>query len=46
MEKTPYIIRGGIDGCERLRILAHVLQPTTLKLIDRWKSQHKKAECH
>lgn len=35
MEKTPYIIRGGIEGRERLRILARVMRPTTLALLHR-----------
>lgn len=29
-----YVIRGGSDGRERLRILARVMQPTTLSLLD------------
>jgi SAM-dependent methyltransferase len=29
-----YVIRGGSDGRERLRILARVMQPTTLSLFD------------
>ncbi len=35
MQKTPYIIRGGIEGRERLRILARVMRPTTLALLHR-----------
>jgi SAM-dependent methyltransferase len=35
MGKTPYIIRGGIEGRERLRILSRVMQPTTLGLLKR-----------
>jgi SAM-dependent methyltransferase len=35
MEKTPYIIRGGIEGRERLRILSRIMQPTTLALLNR-----------
>ena len=30
-----YVIRGGSDGRERLRILARVVRPTTLSLLDR-----------
>ena len=35
MEQNDYIIRGGIEGRERLRILSRVLQPTTLDLLKR-----------
>ena len=35
MEKAPYIIRGGVEGRERLRILARVMRPTTLDLLNR-----------
>jgi len=35
MERKHYIIRGGVEGRERLRVLARVLQPTTLSLFDR-----------
>jgi ubiquinone/menaquinone biosynthesis C-methylase UbiE len=35
LETRAYIIRGGVDGRERLRILARVMQPTTLALLDR-----------
>lgn len=35
METSDYIIRGGIEGRERLRILSRVLQPTTLALLVR-----------
>jgi ubiquinone/menaquinone biosynthesis C-methylase UbiE len=35
MQETPYIIRGGMEGRERLRLLARVLRPTTLALLDR-----------
>jgi SAM-dependent methyltransferase len=31
-----YVIRGGIEGRERLRILARVLHPTTTALLDRF----------
>jgi ubiquinone/menaquinone biosynthesis C-methylase UbiE len=32
MPQTHYIIRGGIQGRERLRLLSRVMQPTTLQL--------------
>lgn len=32
---SHYIIRGGIEGRERLRLLARVMQPTTLQLLAR-----------
>ena len=35
MEKVPYIIRGGVEGRERLRILARVMRPTSLALLHR-----------
>ncbi|MBS0273879.1 MAG: methyltransferase domain-containing protein [Proteobacteria bacterium] len=35
METEQYIIRGGIEGRERLRILSRVMQPTTLDLLRR-----------
>lgn len=40
VEKPPtehgyYVIRGGVEGRERLRVLARVMQPTTLALLDR-----------
>lgn len=35
METEQYIIRGGIEGRERLRILSRVMQPTTLELLRR-----------
>jgi ubiquinone/menaquinone biosynthesis C-methylase UbiE len=34
-QDTSYIIRGGIPGRERLRILSRVMQPTTLALLQR-----------
>jgi SAM-dependent methyltransferase len=34
-ESETYIIRGGIEGRERLRLLARVLRPTTLDLFER-----------
>jgi SAM-dependent methyltransferase len=30
----PYIIRGGVEGRDRLRVLARVLKPTTTSLLD------------
>jgi ubiquinone/menaquinone biosynthesis C-methylase UbiE len=35
MKKSSYVIRGGIEGRERLRILARVMRPTTLDLLRR-----------
>jgi SAM-dependent methyltransferase len=35
MEKSHYIIRGGIEGRERLRIVSRIMQPTTLALLRR-----------
>lgn len=35
MAKSDYIIRGGIEGRERLRILSRVMQPSTLALLQR-----------
>jgi SAM-dependent methyltransferase len=35
MRETHYIIRGGLEGRERLRLLARVMRPTTLGLLDR-----------
>src|SRR5262245_57636995 len=29
-----YVIRGGIEGRERLRVLSRVMQPTTMTLLD------------
>jgi SAM-dependent methyltransferase len=34
-ERSHYIIRGGVAGRERLRVLARVMRPTTLTLFDR-----------
>jgi ubiquinone/menaquinone biosynthesis C-methylase UbiE len=34
-QETSYIIRGGVRGRERLRILSRVMQPTTLALLRR-----------
>ena len=33
MSQQPYVIRGGIEGRERLRILSRVLHPTTSQLL-------------
>jgi SAM-dependent methyltransferase len=35
VERAHYIIRGGVQGRERLRILSRVMRPTTLALFDR-----------
>jgi ubiquinone/menaquinone biosynthesis C-methylase UbiE len=35
MQKSDYVIRGGIEGRERLRILSRVMRPTTLDLLRR-----------
>jgi SAM-dependent methyltransferase len=35
MSEIPYIIRGGLSGRERLRLLSGVLRPTTRALLDR-----------
>jgi SAM-dependent methyltransferase len=35
MKKSDYVIRGGIEGRERLRIISRVLRPTTLDLLRR-----------
>src|SRR5262245_17790508 len=35
MSESTYIIRGGVAGRERLRLLSRVLRPTTLNLLDR-----------
>jgi SAM-dependent methyltransferase len=35
MSDIPYIIRGGLSGRERLRLLSGVLRPTTRALLDR-----------
>lgn len=34
-DSSAYLIRGGSEGRERLRLLARVLQPTTAALLDR-----------
>ena len=35
MDEHHYLIRGGIEGRERLRVLARVMRPTTLALLER-----------
>ena len=35
MDDHHYLIRGGIEGRERLRVLARVMRPTTLPLLER-----------
>ena len=35
MERSDYVIRGGVEGRERLRILGRVMHPTTRALLDR-----------
>src|SRR4051812_6192241 len=35
MAEGSYIIRGGTEGRERLRLLSRILRPTTLSLLDR-----------
>lgn len=35
MARTDYVIRGGLEGRERLRILSRVMQPTTRSLLER-----------
>src|SRR5262245_31410556 len=35
MPHGQYVIRGGVEGRERLRILARVMQPTTRALLER-----------
>ena len=35
MRRASYIIRGGVSGRERLRILARVMRPSTLALLAR-----------
>ena len=35
MQPNLYLIRGGVEGRERLRVLARVMRPTTLSLFDR-----------
>lgn len=35
MKRDHYVIRGGVEGRERLRVLSRVMQPTTLSLFNR-----------
>jgi SAM-dependent methyltransferase len=35
MKNSGYIIRGGVEGRERLRVLARIMQPTSLDLLRR-----------
>lgn len=35
MQRNHYLIRGGVEGRERLRLLARVMRPTTIALFDR-----------
>jgi hypothetical protein len=35
MDREHYVIRGGVEGRERLCILGRVLRPTTLRLFER-----------
>lgn len=35
MDQNQYVIRGGIEGRERLRMLSRIMQPTTLSLLER-----------
>jgi SAM-dependent methyltransferase len=35
LQRDHYIIRGGVEGRERLRVLARVMRPTTRSLFDR-----------
>lgn len=35
MERSHYVIRGGLEGRERLRVLSRVMRPTTLDLFAR-----------
>src|SRR5262245_23115287 len=35
MQQNLYLIRGGVEGRERLRLLARIMRPTTLSLFDR-----------
>jgi SAM-dependent methyltransferase len=35
MRNTSYVIRGGVAGRERMRLVARVIRPTTLALFDR-----------
>ena len=35
MSEHHYLIRGGVEGRERLRVLGRVMRPTTLPLLER-----------
>jgi 2-polyprenyl-3-methyl-5-hydroxy-6-metoxy-1,4-benzoquinol methylase len=35
MDRSHYVIRGGVEGRERLRLLSSVMRPTTLALFER-----------
>src|SRR5215218_1241077 len=35
MEHQHYLIRGGLEGRERLRIVGRIMRPTTLYLLER-----------
>ena len=35
MGEDRYLIRGGIEGRERMRVVGRVLRPTTLALLER-----------
>ena len=35
MSAERYVIQGGVEGRERLRVLSRVMRPTTLALLDR-----------
>jgi len=35
MDEHHYLIRGGLEGRERLRVLGRVMRPTTLPLLER-----------
>ncbi len=35
MDEHHYLIRGGIEGRERLRVLGRVMRPDTLPLLER-----------
>ena len=36
---TQYVIRGGVEGRERLRVISRVLRQTTASLLDRLELQ-------
>jgi ubiquinone/menaquinone biosynthesis C-methylase UbiE len=40
MKNDSYVIRGGVAGRERMRVVARVMQPTTLALFDRVGLRH------